>query len=341
MGWSDYGYPDVDRTSLWKSITGLLYAIYERRYVRDSSKWWPQRFQPLSGGTRPPFLSVYNPFGRYILNNYISELESVLQDCIGNNSQGWYIKPNTESLFIDEGDGMALNPDAIITWDNLPDLLQEDIITVDSLKQQCRLVPYFKQRYRIINLLNRYLCAAIDSIIPEETKEGHSDGYKPTVDAAWQSAISNFEDRWQDYLLYERAYMSVSSSGNYYAWIYTAGFYPKFKANNSPPQNIQPDESKPCNVWFYAKEAHSVSDVDDSEFYSTQYVYGINKATLESPYVINNTSYNNERVLNYHFFGQIPQQPPADSITRGCEVDAIYIDYYPDFEFKAQEETTQ
>lgn len=338
MGWSDYGYPDIDRASIWKSITGLLYAIYERRYVADWSQWWPQRFQPLSGGARPPFEGeyVYNPFGRYILNNYISELESVLQDCIGNNSQGWYIKPNTESLFIDEGDGMTLNPDVIITWDSLPDLLQEDIITVDSLKGQYRLVPYFKQRYRIINLLNRFLCHAYPSIIPEETRRGNSDEYKPTADAAWQSAISNFEDVGLGPQAGEKAQMAVSGRGNYYAWIYTAGFYPKFGLNNLPPQNIQPNELRPCNVWFYAKEPN-VSSIYDSEFYSAQYVYGINKATLDPPYIIDNTSYNNERVLNYHFFGQIPQQPPANAIYRGCEVDAIYIDCYPDFEFKAQE----
>lgn len=335
MGWSDYGYPDVDRASLWKSITGLLYAIYERRYVADWSQWWPQRFQPLSGGARPPFEGeyLYNPFGRYILNNYISELESVLQDCIGNNSQGWYIKPDAENLFIDEGDGMALNPDAIITWDNLPDLLQEDIITVDSLKQQCRLVPYFKQRYRIINLLNHYVYNAKRSRIPEEIRRGYSDEYKPTADAAWQSAISNLET-YNNESDSERAQMSVSSSGNYYAWIYTAGFYPLLP-QGIPPYDVQSDESKPCNVWFYAKEPY-VSDYD-SEFYSTQYVYGINKVSLEHPYVINNTSYNNERVFNYHFLGQMPQQPPADTIYRGCKINPIYVDYYPDFEFKAQE----
>lgn len=333
MGWSDYGYPDVDRASLWKSITGLLYAIYERRYVRDSSKWLPKRGEPLQGLT-PDY--VY--FGRYILKNYIRELESVLQDCIGNNSQGWYIKPDAENLFIDKGDGMKINPDAIITWDNLPDLLQEDIITVDSLKRQYRLVPYFKQRYRIINLLNHLLISSSYSRIPEETRRGHSDESKPTADAAWQSAISNLEP----YNLAsdnERVQMSASGNGKYYAWIYTTGFYPRI-LHNVPPQDVQPDESKPCNVWFYAKEPYKFSGIN-YEFYSTQYVYGINKATLEPPYVINNTSYNNERVFNYHFFGQMPQQPPADTINRGCEIKPVYVDYYPDFEFKAQEETNQ
>lgn len=330
MGWSDYGYPDVDRASLWKSITGLLYAIYERRYVRDSSKWLPKRGEPLQGLT-PNY--VY--FGRYILKNYIRELESELQDCIGNNSQGWYIKPNTENLFIDKGDRMKINPDAIITWDSLPDLLQEDIITVDSLKQQCRLVPYFKQRYRIINLLNHYLYNAGRSGIPEEMRRGHSGDQKPTADAAWRAAISNFEPYDTDY---ERAQMSGNSRDVYYAWIDTTGFYPK-PLYNLPPQNIQPDESKPCNVWFYAREPYITTY--DTKFSSTQYVYGINKATLEPPYMIDNTSYNNERVFNYHFFGQIPQQPPADLIYYGCAIDVIYIDYYPDFEFKAQEETNQ
>lgn len=335
MGWSDYGYPDVDRASLWKSITGLLYAIYERRYVRDWSQWWPQRFQPLSGGARPPFEGeyAYNPFGRYILNNYISELESVLQDCIGNNAQGWYIKPDAENLFSDEGDAMSLNPDVIITWDNLPDLLQEDVITVDSLKQQYRLVPYFKQRYRIINLLNHFLSTCNLSRIPEEIKYGASDDYKGTATAAWQSAVSNLETKPSSPGT-ERARVGSSGDGKYYAEIYTTGFY----ATNYwvyPPLSVSPDESKPCNVWFYAKEPYIINH--GSEFYSTQYVYGINKATLEPPYVINNTSYNNERVFNYHFFGQIPQQPPADTIYRGCAVNAIYIDYYPDFEFKAQE----
>lgn len=326
MGWSDYGYPAIDRNSFWKCLAGIYMAINERYYGFKIDWWLPERFSPLYSGD----LNINEDIrlGSWFFYE-IERLENQIQKLLTSENVGVkFIKSWQDNLFIDEGDGMSLNSDAIITWEGLPELLGEDIITLDSVKNHSQVVPYFQQRYRIINLLNRIAVEPdYDSrfYITEECGDGSTPIRYENAEAAWNAAIEDFRAKSMRY----ESGIIMTDDGAYGARLTRTSYYEAVYNSDRAPFNIQPIGSQSCEMWFYAYCASG------NKFASQQYKEGINRKNIESPYHIENE--NGVTLWNYHFFGQVPQQPPADNILRQCQVKDSHILYYPDFEFKAQE----
>lgn len=335
MGWSDYGYPEIDRNSFWKCLAGIYMAINERYYGFKIDRWLPERFSPLYTGNLDINQDIR--LGSWFFNE-IERLENQIHNLFSsNNKRINFIKSWQDNLFIDEGDAISLNPDVIITWKNLPELLGEDIITLDAVKNHSQVVPYFQQRYHIMNLLNRIAVKTPYEnrvYIADECGRGNVGSRYETAEAAWNAAIEDFRAT-STYRFFEGGAIGQDDrTGLYNAILYRTGFYCSPYELNSAPFKTLPSSSHTCEMWF---RAYADSN---AQFASLQYINGINSKNIDTPYYIENE--NGVTLWNYHFFGGLPSQPPADGELRQCRPSGdVFFIYYPDFEFKAQEETNQ
>ena len=316
MAWNDYGYPDVDRSSPWKSIAGLWMAISERYGVSLDSRL-PQRFMHYSNSQM---------LGTVMLS-CLKEIDDFLYGWLQYfpipPNRPFFIKHDVVNPFDED---MYLKEEAMIQWSDFPELLKEDIITVDSIKYKSQLVPYFKQRYRMINLLNRTTHATGYRVF---VNGENGVGYFKEADTAsdaWNNAINNF-DYSQSYS-YEYARIHQDRIDRYTATVYRVGFFYELPHFSNLTVMPAPMDNKPCSIIFYCDSRYY-----GEEFFSTQYQKGWNVIDLIAPYVI---KINDNDVLNCHMFGRIPPQPPINE-KRACSCGDERVIYYPDFEFKAQE----
>lgn len=131
MNWSDYGYPEVNRQSIWLSLAGLKEAVIEIGI-----------FPNINNIDLPPMGARYGRKGPYGYNpditdygtftGYLFEWMRIFDRVISINENG-----NISYGIIRE----AL------------DALGETIISIDSIRGTQQVVPYLQQRYRILKYL--------------------------------------------------------------------------------------------------------------------------------------------------------------------------------------------
>lgn len=131
MNWSDYGYPEVNRQSIWLSLAGLKEAAIEIDIFPNINNI---DLPPMGTryGNRGPH--GYNPditdYGTF--TGYLFEWMRIFDRVISINENG-----NISYGSVRE----AL------------DALGETIISIDSIRGTQQVVPYLQQRYRILNYL--------------------------------------------------------------------------------------------------------------------------------------------------------------------------------------------